>query len=353
MVLSQEGIVSLTVNVNNLSLVHKGSSGIASATAPDVCKTPTGAGPVPIPYPNISRSATLTGGTTTVLADGQMAAIKGSEFATSTGDEPGSIGGVKSGTTAKAARWLSYSFDVKMDGRNACRLTDQMTCNNGNTVCLGGEFQGVVGADIKDPIVKVLCEIFCEVEKEGREAKNKKKPVKYFDYSKRAKELANGKYNAALDKLGSFHREKSLLVAVEKGALGGTNRKLYSQKALRNRLARELSERAGVKLAKGMAKKAVLKFIPVVNVISLAWDVYDVASTGYEIYKAVDEFMEKYDTFRIRPDLAKVGPDGQIEKTYDYKFGSDSLGDEQKLLYEKKSGGEAVEVIDNKTCKCK
>ena len=37
---------------------------------PDVCKTPSPGGPVPIPYPNIAQSVTLAKGTTTVKADG-------------------------------------------------------------------------------------------------------------------------------------------------------------------------------------------------------------------------------------------------------------------------------------------
>jgi hypothetical protein len=70
-----------------------------------------------------------------------MASLKGSEFSKSTGDEPGVAGGVKSSTNMKEAKWLSYSFDVMIEGRNVCRLTDKMTCNHGNTVCLSGTIQ--------------------------------------------------------------------------------------------------------------------------------------------------------------------------------------------------------------------
>jgi hypothetical protein len=40
----------------------------------------------------------------------------------------------------KATDWITYSFDVKMDGNNACRHTDKKFHNNQNTVCLGGQF---------------------------------------------------------------------------------------------------------------------------------------------------------------------------------------------------------------------
>ena len=64
----------VTVKVNGVmnSLVHKGSGHFSSATLPDVCKTPSPGGPVPIPYPNLSQSITLSKGTTTVKADGGM-----------------------------------------------------------------------------------------------------------------------------------------------------------------------------------------------------------------------------------------------------------------------------------------
>jgi hypothetical protein len=134
--------VTIKVNGTSNSLVHKGSNGVSMATIPDVCKTPTPGGPVPLPYPNISQSATLAKGTTTVKADGgMMIAIKGSEFSLSNGDNPGVAGGVKSSTFMKESTWILYSFDVKMDGENACRLSDKKFQNHENTVDLAGATQ--------------------------------------------------------------------------------------------------------------------------------------------------------------------------------------------------------------------
>ena len=127
----------VTVNINKLSLAHKGSMGVAAATIPDVCKTPSPGGPVPVPYPNIAMSTNLAKGTKTVKADGgKMCANKGSEYSLSNGDEPGVAGGVKSSTNMKEAKWILYSFDVKLEGKNACRLSDKMTNNHANTVSL-------------------------------------------------------------------------------------------------------------------------------------------------------------------------------------------------------------------------
>jgi hypothetical protein len=134
--------MSLTIKVNGTdnSLAHKGSNHIAKNTPPDVCKTPSPGGPVPIPYPVIiSMSSDLAKGTTTVKVDGgNMAAIKGSEFSRCSGDEAGTAGGVVSSTNMKEATWITYSMNVKMDGKNACRLTDKMKMNHGNTVCMMG-----------------------------------------------------------------------------------------------------------------------------------------------------------------------------------------------------------------------
>ena len=134
--------VSIKVNGVANSLVHKGSNGVSVATIPDVCKTPSPGGPVPIPYPNISQAATLAKGTTTVKADGgMMIAVKGSEFSLSNGDNAGVAGGVKSSTFMKESTWILYSFDVKMDGKNACRLTDKKFQNHENTADLAGVLQ--------------------------------------------------------------------------------------------------------------------------------------------------------------------------------------------------------------------
>ena len=133
----------LTVKLNGtkLGLVHKGSSHMAKwYPAPDVCKTPSPGGPVPIPYPVIiSKSSDLKNGTTTVKADGgQMIAVKGCEYASCNGDEAGTAGGVVSSTNMKEAKFILFSFDVKLDGKNACRLGDKMTMNHQNTICMAG-----------------------------------------------------------------------------------------------------------------------------------------------------------------------------------------------------------------------
>ena len=122
-----------TVNVNNLTVVHASSSGMVTGF-PDVCKTPSPAGPIPIPYPNIAQSSDTTQGSSTVKVDGNPIMLKESVFATSTGDEAGSAGGgVVSNTIKGKAEFVLYSFDVKVEGKNVPRLTDIMILNKMST----------------------------------------------------------------------------------------------------------------------------------------------------------------------------------------------------------------------------
>ncbi len=116
---------------NGRGIAHGGSNG-QSIVMPDVCKTPSPGGPVPIPYPNIGRSMDASAGPTTVTIDGKMPMVKGAKYAQTTGDEAGSAGGVVSGVTKGECEFMMYSFDVKIEGKNVCRLGDPLFHNKKN-----------------------------------------------------------------------------------------------------------------------------------------------------------------------------------------------------------------------------
>ncbi len=122
--------MSATIIINNLTVVHK-SSGGTTVAAPDVCKTPTPGGPVPLPYGNTALSRHTASGTKQVRVDRQPAMLKSSNFSTSTGDEPGTLGGIVSGKTRGKATPRSYSLDVKFEGQPVVRFTDLMVQNSG------------------------------------------------------------------------------------------------------------------------------------------------------------------------------------------------------------------------------
>jgi hypothetical protein len=120
-----------TVFANGRGVAHQTSGGM-STVFPDVCNTPTPAGPVPIPYPNIGQSSNTSGGPTSVTCDGSMPMVKGATYSMTSGDEAGTAGGVISGTFTQAAEFMLYSFDVKFEGNNVCRLGDPLFHNNKN-----------------------------------------------------------------------------------------------------------------------------------------------------------------------------------------------------------------------------
>jgi hypothetical protein len=125
--------MSVTVAVNKMSVVHAGSNGITTVF-PDVCKTPSPAGPIPIPYPNIAQSSDSAQGAKKVKCDGNPVCLKDSNFKMSTGDEAGSAGGgVVSSKIKGKAEFVNYSFDVMIEGKNVPRAMDLMLHNDKNT----------------------------------------------------------------------------------------------------------------------------------------------------------------------------------------------------------------------------
>jgi hypothetical protein len=63
-----------------------------------------------------------------------MPMAKQSVYSTTVGDEPGTANGVSSGTQKDEAEYMLYSFDIQMEGRNACRQGDMMFHNKKNIV---------------------------------------------------------------------------------------------------------------------------------------------------------------------------------------------------------------------------
>jgi uncharacterized Zn-binding protein involved in type VI secretion len=121
-----------TVFANGMGLSHEKSGGV-STVFPDVCKTPSPGGPVPVPYPNVGKSSDTTNGSTTVKIEGGQTMLQGSTYKISSGDEAGSVGGVVSGKVKGACEFTLYSFDVKIEGKSVCRMGDMLTHNDKNT----------------------------------------------------------------------------------------------------------------------------------------------------------------------------------------------------------------------------
>ncbi|NTX10177.1 DUF4150 domain-containing protein [Myxococcus sp. CA056] len=115
--------------------VTEGSSGVAAATLPNVCKMPGPPAPfVPTPLPNIGKSGSQTKGySTSVTIEGKKVAIRGATFG-SMGDvaSQGTGGGMVSSNVEGPTSFVGPgSMDVKIEGKNVQLLGDPMFNNCG------------------------------------------------------------------------------------------------------------------------------------------------------------------------------------------------------------------------------
>jgi hypothetical protein len=102
---------------------------------PDVCKTPSPGGPVPIPYPNIAMATQDDGGTCSskVKILNKKTATKITEITMSSGDEGGTAGGgVKSNKFKGNALYKKGSSKVKVEGNQIVHHTSLISQNGGS-----------------------------------------------------------------------------------------------------------------------------------------------------------------------------------------------------------------------------
>lgn len=113
--------------------------GTCNAIAPDACRTPTPAGPQPMPYPNLAMLVQANKATCTkkVKILNQAALTKMSMVAASMLDEAGAAGGVVSGVVAGPAVPVMTSMKVKMEGAGVLYQGCQMKQNGINANCVG------------------------------------------------------------------------------------------------------------------------------------------------------------------------------------------------------------------------
>ena len=122
-----------TVFANGRGIAHETSGGM-SIVFPDVCNTPSPTGPIPIPYPNIGKSADTSNGPRSIQVDGSMAMVEGAEYRRTSGDEAGTAGGLISGVNMGPAEFMTCSFNIKLEGKGVCRLGDVLFHNRKNII---------------------------------------------------------------------------------------------------------------------------------------------------------------------------------------------------------------------------
>ena len=117
---------------------------------PDVCKTPSPGGPVPIPYPNIGMVNQVTGESKKVKFASKGVVTKKTKMTRSQGDEAGTAGGgVVSSVNMNQVLYKKGSSKVKVEGQPVQHLT-AITGHNGSNANMP------VGAQIAPSQTKVL-----------------------------------------------------------------------------------------------------------------------------------------------------------------------------------------------------
>lgn len=99
---------------------------------PDVCLTPTPAGPVPIPYPNIAMGPTAIPSQVKVLILGAPVHNLSTTIPMTNGDNAGVAMGVASGTVMGPSRHLTGGFTCIVVGAPVSRLTSTSLQNSTN-----------------------------------------------------------------------------------------------------------------------------------------------------------------------------------------------------------------------------
>lgn len=111
---------------------------------PDVCKTPTPGGPVPLPYPNIAMANQAKGSSCSskVKIVNKKACTTKTEISMSSGDEAGSAGGgVVSSKMKGPALYKKGSSKVKIEGAPLVHLTSMVALNGGSNANAPPGFQ--------------------------------------------------------------------------------------------------------------------------------------------------------------------------------------------------------------------
>jgi hypothetical protein len=99
---------------------------------PDVCLTPTPAGPVPVPYPNIAAGPMGSPAVYHVLLMCSPAHTLSTAVPLTNGDNAGVNMGVASGTVMGPSRHMTAACTVLIGGAPATRLTSASLQNSTN-----------------------------------------------------------------------------------------------------------------------------------------------------------------------------------------------------------------------------
>lgn len=101
---------------------------------PDVCLVPSSSGPVPTPFANMGNLAEAQDTITQIRIEGSPVVVETSILPTSTGDEPGTGGGMMSGTFCGPIKFRTASGKVYAKGKRVVLLGAVTSHNSDNAV---------------------------------------------------------------------------------------------------------------------------------------------------------------------------------------------------------------------------
>lgn len=114
--------------------VTRNATGQCTTPGPvDVCKTPSPAGPVPLPYPNLGMCSDGSG-SKKVKVKGNESLRKGDKLSKSSLDTPGTAMGVKSSRVMAKVVFKKGTSKVKVQGKQWAHHAVPTEHNNGNTM---------------------------------------------------------------------------------------------------------------------------------------------------------------------------------------------------------------------------
>lgn len=239
------------------------------------------------------------------------------------------------------------------------------TCASCNAKC-GDGTADVRAPNKSDPIYVAMCKILCETRKEICEGdpRHKGKAASQVAEAKAAQsqglQQAIDKSHPGATKAVNQHR----YVRFDNAPKSWDRVKVGKEVVERHldTVIRQIEKQAARAVATKVGKAAArswLKLVPILNIASTAYDVYDLASTGVEVYQQIKQARANFtgDVYSVRPDVAVVGENGQLKDIYDFKFDGDDWQPGQKEMYDadlKASGAGDVEAkaVNSKTCGC-
>jgi hypothetical protein len=192
------------------------------AVTPDVCLTPMGATPVPVPYPIVGFFNSVAAVTQSVRMCGRPVFTTASNVTNVIGDEAGTAGGVKSGVNKSICESVTASTTVKAEGNRILRHGDMMKMNNGNTIGMLIYMPGLgpvlVGAPSDDMVDTPF----------GRMKKNKGGTLNLLkDIGGELKDFGEGFLKSA-EKQGMYYKR------LVKGDFGGVAQDFFNETMHRN-----------------------------------------------------------------------------------------------------------------------